>query len=104
MPRKAIPLLLLAVALLTGWWMWRRPKASILQSAACRGCSFLLITVDTLRSDRVEGFGGAAGLTPSLNRLAAEGVRLTRTYSPAPLTLPAHASIMTGASPPVHGV
>jgi arylsulfatase A-like enzyme/Flp pilus assembly protein TadD len=43
-------------------------------------------------------------VTPALDRLAAEGVRLTRTYSPAPLTLPAHASIMTAVSPPVHGV
>ena len=84
--------------------MWRSPATPILPSGACRGCNFLLITIDTLRSDRVEGFGGTAGLTPTLNRLAGEGVRLTRTYSPAPLTLPAHASILTAASPPVHGV
>jgi arylsulfatase A-like enzyme/tetratricopeptide (TPR) repeat protein len=104
-PAAAILPLLLAAAVIAGWWwIWRRPAPSILQSRACRGCNLLLITVDTLRSDRVEAFGGAAGLTPALDRLAAEGVRFTRTYSPAPLTLPAHASIMTAASPPVHGV
>jgi arylsulfatase A-like enzyme/tetratricopeptide (TPR) repeat protein len=97
-------MVLLAGTLAAGLWMWRRPATLILPSGACRGCNFLLITIDTLRSDRVEGFGGAAGLTPTLNRLAAEGVRLTRTYSPAPLTLPAHASILTAASPPVHGI
>jgi arylsulfatase A-like enzyme/Flp pilus assembly protein TadD len=97
-------MVLLAGAVAAGWWMWRRPAPSFLQSRGCRGCNLLLITVDTLRSDRVEAFGGGAGLTPALDRLAAEGVRFTRTYSPAPLTLPAHASIMTAASPPVHGV
>jgi arylsulfatase A-like enzyme len=96
--------LLLAGAVASVWWAWRPPAQAILQSGACRGCNLLLITVDTLRSDRVGAFGGAAGVTPALDRLAAEGVRLTRTYSAAPLTLPAHASIMTAVSPPVHGV
>src|SRR5206468_8624976 len=40
----------------------------------------------------------------NLDRLAAEGLRLTRTYSSAPLTLPSHTSILTAVSPPVHGV
>jgi arylsulfatase A-like enzyme/Tfp pilus assembly protein PilF len=64
----------------------------------------LLITIDTLRSDRVGAFGGPTGLTPTLDRLAGEGLRLTRAYSAAPLTLPAHTSILTAVSPPVHGV
>jgi arylsulfatase A-like enzyme/Flp pilus assembly protein TadD len=73
-------------------------------SGACRGCNVLLITIDTLRADRVGAFGGRAGLTPTLDRLAAEGLRLTRAYSSAPLTLPSHASILTAVSPPVHGL
>ena len=64
----------------------------------------LLITIDTLRADRVGAFGGPAGLTPTLDRLASEGVQLTRAYTAAPLTLPAHASILTATSPPVHGL
>jgi arylsulfatase A-like enzyme/Flp pilus assembly protein TadD len=74
------------------------------QHGACRDCNVLLITIDTLRSDRVGAFGGPAGLTPTLDRLASEGIRLTRAYTAAPLTLPAHASILTGISPPVHGI
>jgi arylsulfatase A-like enzyme/tetratricopeptide (TPR) repeat protein len=73
----------------------------------CRGCNVLLITIDTLRTDRVGAFGGRTGassLTPHLDNLAADGLRLTRTYSAAPLTLPSHTSIMTAVSPPVHGV
>jgi arylsulfatase A-like enzyme/Tfp pilus assembly protein PilF len=94
-----------AVALIgaAGWFFsFRRPP--VLESSACRGCNVLLITIDTLRTDRVGAFGGPPGLTPNLDRLASEGVQLTRAYSSAPLTLPSHASILTATSPPVHGL
>src|SRR5438067_4625544 len=70
----------------------------------CGRCNVLLITIDTLRADRVGAFGGAPGVTPTLDRLAQEGLRLTRAYSSAPLTLPSHASILTAVSPPRHRV
>lgn len=59
----------------------------------------VLITIDTLRDDRVND-----RLTPALARLASRGTRFTRTWSVAPLTLPAHASLMTASYPPRHGV
>jgi arylsulfatase A-like enzyme/cytochrome c-type biogenesis protein CcmH/NrfG len=85
------------------WLLYGRASPP-LTSGACRGCNVLLITIDTLRSDRVGAFGGPGGLTPNLDRLASEGLRLTRAYSAAPLTLPSHASILTATSPPVHGL
>jgi arylsulfatase A-like enzyme/Tfp pilus assembly protein PilF len=92
-------------AIALAWVAWRTavtPAAIV--SGACRGCNVLLITIDTLRADRVGAFGGRPGLTPNLDRLAHEGLRLTRAYAAAPLTLPSHASILTAVSPPVHGV
>jgi arylsulfatase A-like enzyme/tetratricopeptide (TPR) repeat protein len=89
---------------LAGWFVWRRAAAPAIASGACRGCNVLLITIDTLRLDRVGAFGGRPGLTPHLDQLAAQGLRLTRAYSAAPLTLPSHASILTAVSPPVHGL
>jgi len=64
----------------------------------------VLVTVDTLRADRVGAFGGPAGLTPNLDRLAASGAGFDAAWSTAPLTLPAHASVMTGLWPPRHGL
>jgi choline-sulfatase len=61
--------------------------------------NLLIITIDTLRADRV-----GAGLTPAIDGLAARGTRFTLARSVAPLTLPAHVSLMTGVIPPVHGV
>src|SRR5258708_7939507 len=88
----------------TSWLWWRRAATPALPSGAGRGCNVLLITIDTLRVDRVGAFGGRPGLTPNLDRLASEGFRFTRAYSSAPLTLPSHASILTAVSPPVHGL
>ena len=64
----------------------------------------LLITIDTLRADRVGAYGGPPGITPTLDRLAAEGLRLDTAYTHVPLTLPAHTALMTGAYPHVNGV
>ncbi len=63
----------------------------------------LLVTVDTLRPDAVGWVSGSKG-TPALDRLAAQSFRFPAAISPAPLTLPAHASLMTGLLPPRHGV
>lgn len=83
---------------------WRRQAVNAdLQPGALRGANVLLVTIDTLRADRVGAFG-AARPTPTLDRLAAGGLRFTRAYAHAPMTLPAHASILTGLIPPRHGV
>ena len=73
-------------------------------SAACtsgtRPRNVVLITLDTMRADRLPpyGFGGVA--TPTLDRLAAEGVVFEEAYAAVPLTLPSHATLFTGLYPP----
>jgi arylsulfatase A-like enzyme/Flp pilus assembly protein TadD len=66
--------------------------------------SVLLVSIDTLRADRVGAYGAAFGATPTLDRLASEGLRCERAIAPAPLTLPSHATLFTGLYPPRHGV
>ena len=96
----AFALVVLAAA---AWVVFQR-AARPLVHGACSGCNLLVITVDTLRADRVGAFGGTRDLTPTLDSLAMAGLRLSRAYSSAPLTLPSHVSIMTAVSPPIHGV
>ena len=67
--------------------------------APIRRPNVLLITIDTLRADRL-----GRGLTPAIDGLAARGVRFTAARSTVPLTLPSHVSIMTGTTPPESGV
>jgi arylsulfatase A-like enzyme/tetratricopeptide (TPR) repeat protein len=64
----------------------------------------VLITIDTMRADRLRCYGDARAETPALDALAARGARFTRASAVAPITLPAHASILTGLYPARHGV
>jgi len=66
--------------------------------------NLLLVTIDTLRADHVGAYGAALARTPTVDRLAAEGTRFETAIASAPLTLPSHASILTGLYPPHHGV
>jgi len=63
----------------------------------------LLITIDTLRADRLGCYGDERAQTPVLDGLAAAGVRFTAAAAPAPITLPSHASLLTGRYPAAHG-
>jgi arylsulfatase A-like enzyme/thioredoxin-like negative regulator of GroEL len=63
----------------------------------------LLITIDTLRADRLGCYGWTNARTPVLDSLARRGVRFTRAYATAPITLTSHASLLTGRYPPGHG-
>ncbi len=95
----------LGVALALGAAVWLWPIARGPQTRLdLQGVNVLLVTIDTLRADRIGVYGSRAGLTPTLDALAAGGVRFTRVWSHAPVTLPAHASILTGLLPPHHGV
>jgi arylsulfatase A-like enzyme/Flp pilus assembly protein TadD len=94
-------------------WRGGRALVIVLAGLAVNGCArgprtgvpaapnanILLVTVDTLRADRIGG-----GVTPEIDGIAASGVRFTNARANAPLTLPSHATIMTGALPPAHGV
>jgi arylsulfatase A-like enzyme/tetratricopeptide (TPR) repeat protein len=66
--------------------------------------NIVLITLDTTRADRIGAYGDAEARTPTLDGLAERGVLFERAYSPVPLTLPSHTTILTGLAPPVHGV
>jgi arylsulfatase len=55
----------------------------------------VVVSLDTLRADRLGAYGSAAGLTPNLDRFAAEGVVFTRAWAQANETLYSHASLFT---------
>lgn len=69
-----------------------------------KGRPVILISVDTLRSDRLPVYGYDGVETPAIDALRSDGVLFERAYSAIPLTLPSHASILTGLLPPANGV
>jgi choline-sulfatase len=64
----------------------------------------VLISLDTTRADHLGCYGNPGARTPAIDGLARGGVLFSQAASPAPLTLPAHSSIMTGLYPTNHGV
>ncbi len=68
------------------------------------GRSFVLVTIDTLRADHLGAYGYREGRTPHLDALARDGVVFETVTSQVPVTLPSHASLLTGMVPPTHGV
>jgi choline-sulfatase len=66
--------------------------------------NILLITLDTVRADRMGFLGSTRGLTPQLDALARDGMVFTRAYAQAPITTASHATILTGTYPPFHRV
>jgi arylsulfatase A-like enzyme len=66
--------------------------------------SVVIITLDTMRADRLPAYGFNGVATPALDRLAAEGVLFEQAFAATPLTLPSHATLFTGLFPPRLGV
>ena len=96
-PRGAVALLGCCAALLTA-----SGQASG-EATPPRG-NVLLVTLDTVRADRLGCYGNASIDTPHLDALAADATLFENAFSPVPSTLPSHCSIMTGRYPMAHGV
>ena len=88
-----------------------RVALAVAITIGCRGAqgeparpSIVIAVLDTTRADAVSAYGDVTGTTPTVDRLAAEGIRYTRAYAHGSWTLPSHASLFTGLPPPAHGV
>jgi tetratricopeptide (TPR) repeat protein len=68
------------------------------------GAPVILISIDTLRSDHLPVYGYRGVETPAIDALARDSVLVERAYSQVPLTLPSHASILSGRLPAETGV
>lgn len=76
------------------------PPALLLSS---RPRHVVLISIDSLRADHLPCYGYHRATSPSLDAVAADGVRFASAYSVSSWTLPSHASMLTGLNPLTHG-
>jgi choline-sulfatase len=79
----------------------RQPTA---EPTSFPGAPVVLISIDTLRADHLPAYGYRAGSTPAIDRLAKAGLVFEEAYSQTPLTLPSHATLLSGRLPVHHGV
>ena len=107
--RAAIGTAVVAAALLViGETSAPGPEAGATVPAAAthlsiRPRNLVLVSIDSLRADHVHCYGYPRPTSPTLDRLAAEGVRFATAYSVSSWTLPAHATMLTGRYPLSHG-
>jgi arylsulfatase A-like enzyme/tetratricopeptide (TPR) repeat protein len=64
----------------------------------------VLISIDTCRADHLSCYGFSKKTTPHIDRIAEEGLLFENVVTPAPITLPAHSSLLTGLTPLSHGI
>jgi len=97
--RYAILVLAIVAVSAAAWFAWHAT-----QPPSAHAGPIVLISIDTLRADRLPAYGFKATRTPAIDSLAADGILFEHAWAHAPQTLPSHASIFTGRLPFEHGV
>ncbi|MBN1593877.1 MAG: sulfatase, partial [Candidatus Coatesbacteria bacterium] len=83
--------------------VWSNPYIAM-DDQWSNGVNLILISIDTVRADHVSCYGYEKETTPHLDALAQDSILFEQAITPAPWTLPAHASLFTGLTPSQHGV
>jgi arylsulfatase A-like enzyme/Tfp pilus assembly protein PilF len=100
-----VPIVIVLLAAVYFIWRSSRPELpEFLQSVAKEQYNVVLITVDTIRADRLGCYGFQDIQTPNIDALAASGTLFLDGTAHVPLTLPSHTSIHTGHFPSFHGI
>ncbi|MCA9753984.1 MAG: sulfatase-like hydrolase/transferase [Gemmatimonadetes bacterium] len=91
------------------WSVRRLGILALLGLIACEGAPpagrpVLLVTLDTVSADRVGAWGDVEARTSQLDRWARRGIAVRDAIAPTPMTLPSHATILSGLDPTRHGV
>lgn len=97
-PRRLATVAAIVVGAIALWLVpqWVKPGAA--------PGPIILISIDTLRADRLPAYGYTQGVTPVIDALVADSVLFEQAWAQSPQTLPSHTSILTGQLPFEHGV
>jgi len=101
--KSACALFLLTLCLSSGIFLAISPSTTTVNKKEPQ-LNVLLITIDTLRSDRLSCYSREHVETPRIDGLARKGILFSRAFAHTPTTLPSHANILLGMTPPYHGV
>jgi len=96
-----LPVLILLVALVCFLFI---PKGPLSRLKGAENFNYIIISVDTLRADRIGCYGFSDVKTPTMDMFASRGVKFEKCFAQTPLTLPSHTSLLTGTYPTFHGV
>lgn len=97
---RTFVVIILIVLSIGVWWFFYNRGASPKKQIR----NIVLISMDTTRADALSCYGFKYKTTPNIDALAQEGILFEQVVSPAPMTLVAHSTMLTGTIPPYHGV
>jgi arylsulfatase A-like enzyme len=104
LPVAAALTLLVFLGVQGSFWFLERQAIADLPPASPASPNVLFIVVDALRADHLSSYGYDRPTSPTIDRLAQEGVLFESAFSAASYTAPSHASLLTGRYPHQHGV
>ncbi len=99
-----VAVFVLVVLVVVYFFFLQAPKTSFEGLKKKQNLNYILISVDTLRADRVGCYGFPGIETPTMDMFASRGVLFEHCIAQTPLTLPSHTSLLTGTQPLFHGV
>ena len=99
-----IPLALVLILVFLFIYFFHPKHPSFAKLKEGKEFNYILITVDTLRADRIHCYGFTEIETPFMDLFASRGVKFDKCIAQTPLTLPSHATILTGTHPLFNGV
>ena len=100
--RSKYGIIVFLLLLFTGIYFLRIYLGGSISSGDIR--NVVLISIDTCRADYLSCYGYERLTTPNIDGVASEGILFENVITPVPMTLPAHASMLTGTIPPFHGI
>ena len=80
--------------------VWTNPRFR--RSTVSDGTNLILVSIDTLRADHLGCYGYGPPTSPTIDRMAREGIRFRDFTASSSWTLPSHASMLTGLEPARH--
>lgn len=103
-PWVALLAVIVLAAIQGGLWLQERMAIAKLPAPSANTPNVLVVIVDTLRADHVASYGYARSTSPSIDRVAQQGVLFENAFATSAWTPPSHASILTGRYPHEHNV
>ncbi len=94
---KIFTVILIIALSIAGWYLYNNSDARRIKH-------IVLISMDTTRADALSCYGNRYKTTANIDALAREGVLFENAIAPTPLTLPSHSTMLTGTTPPYHGI
>src|SRR3712207_2432649 len=99
---RGLPPLLILIAALGG--SCNPQSETSIPNSTFKNAPVIVISIDTLRADRLPAYGYDGVRTPNIDRLRDDGILFQHAYAQVPLTFPSHTSLLTGLLPADHGV